>query len=223
MPNVHPTDELLSDYAAGSLSEGVSLAIATHIAMCPQCQAHVQQLEAIGGAMIMSAVETSVGEHVLENVLAQTSSVESKPVSQPVLPGDLKNQDIILPNPLRDYLGAKTLRELDYLNWTTLPGYSEYVASDRSDKTKVRLLRVAAGMTLPQHTHEGLELTLILKGSFSDHNGTCGVGDLSVADPATDHAPSVDRTGECICLAVTDAPLRLTGRFGRMLNPFLDL
>ena len=26
---------------------------------------------------------------------------------------------------------------------------------------------------------------------------------------------------DCLCLAVTDAPLRLTGRFTRMLNPFL--
>ncbi|WP_306250137.1 ChrR family anti-sigma-E factor [Parvularcula sp. IMCC14364] len=223
MPKVHPTEELLNDYAAGTLSEGVSLAIATHIAMCPQCRGHVSELEAIGGSMLFSAVETPVGSQVLENVLAQLEDIQGVSDAKPSLPRDLKNQDIILPNPLRDYLGAKTLRELDHLNWTNLPGYSEYVASDRSDKTKVRLLRVAAGMTLPQHTHEGLELTLILKGSFSDHNGTCGVGDLSVADPATDHAPSVDRTGECICLAVTDAPLRLTGRFGRMLNPFLDL
>ena len=30
-----------------------------------------------------------------------------------------------------------------------------------------------------------------------------------------------DEGQDCLCLAVTDAPLRLTGLFGRLLNPFI--
>jgi anti-sigma factor ChrR (cupin superfamily) len=47
-----------------------------------------------------------------------------------------------------------------------------------------------------------------------------------VALPSHTHA-GIELTlvlqGGCLCLAVTDAPLRLTGRLGRMLNPFLRI
>jgi putative transcriptional regulator len=42
-----------------------------------------------------------------------------------------------------------------------------------------------------------------------------------IADESVDHCPIADEEGDCLCLAVTDAPLRLTGRFGRFLNPFI--
>ena len=34
----HLTDDLLLAYAAGSLNEGWSLAIATHLSLCPDCR-----------------------------------------------------------------------------------------------------------------------------------------------------------------------------------------
>jgi len=77
---------------------------------------------------------------------------------------------------------------------------------------------VKAGAALPQHTHEGAEYTLLLTGGFSDETGHYRRGDVAIADPSIDHRPVADEGEDCICLAVTDAPLRLTGRFGRYLN-----
>jgi putative transcriptional regulator len=37
------------------------------------------------------------------------------------------------------------------------------------------------------------------------------------------HRPVVDSDEECICLAVLDAPLKLTGMIGRLVNPFLRM
>ena len=48
-------------------------------------------------------------------------------------------------------------------------------------------------------------------------------GDVAEADPSVNHQPVADPGEDCICLAVTDAPLRLTGPFGRLLNPFLRI
>jgi putative transcriptional regulator len=66
-------------------------------------------------------------------------------------------------------------------------------------------------------------LTLVLAGGFSDASGHYLKGDVAVADPSVDHRPVADAGADCLCLAVTDAPLRLTGRFGRYLNAFLRL
>ena len=78
-----------------------------------------------------------------------------------------------------------------------------------------------AGRQVPQHTHEGSELTVVLDGAFHDETGHYGRGDLVIADSSLDHRPTADEEQDCLCLAVTDAPLRLTGRFGRFFNPFI--
>ncbi len=88
---------------------------------------------------------------------------------------------------------------------------------------KTRLLRIKAGTALPQHTHEGHEFTLLLAGGFSDASGHYLRGDVAVADASVDHRPVADDGEDCLCLAVTDAPLRLTGPFGRYLNFFARL
>ncbi|HYD98947.1 MAG TPA: ChrR family anti-sigma-E factor, partial [Alphaproteobacteria bacterium] len=88
-------------------------------------------------------------------------------------------------------------------------------------EAKARLLRVHAGTAMPQHTHDGEELTLVLCGAFRDETGRYARGDLAVTDSEIDHQPVAEPGEACICLAVTDAPLRLTGRFMRFLNPFV--
>lgn len=52
--NWHPSDNLLADYAAGALAKGWSLAIAAHLAMCPDCRADTIALDAIGGGALES-------------------------------------------------------------------------------------------------------------------------------------------------------------------------
>ena len=86
-----------------------------------------------------------------------------------------------------------------------------------------RLMRIKSGTAMPTHTHEGCELTLVLAGGFSDENGHFLRGDVAEADPSVTHQPVADPGEDCLCLAVTDAPLRLTGAFGRLLNPFLHI
>jgi putative transcriptional regulator len=48
-------------------------------------------------------------------------------------------------------------------------------------------------------------------------------GDVAVADSSVDHCPVADRGEDCYCFAVNDAPIRLTGRAMRFLNPFIRI
>ena len=64
---------------------------------------------------------------------------------------------------------------------------------------------------VPQHTHEGSELTLVLEGAFRDKTGRYARGDLALADGSIEHRPVAEPGEDCMCLTVTDAPLRLTG------------
>jgi putative transcriptional regulator len=116
-----------------------------------------------------------------------------------------------VPRPLRGYLGST----LDSLAWKSRGSgrNAEVDLLAGHPGIRTRLLRIRGGTAVPRHTHEGNELTLVLAGGFSDASGHYLKG----------HRPVADAGADCLCLAVTDAPLRLTGRFGRYLNAFLRL
>jgi putative transcriptional regulator len=82
----------------------------------------------------------------------------------------------------------------------------------------VRLLAIEPGKRMPRHTHEGQELTLVLQGSFADATGAYAKGDVATADASIDHQPQAGGRELCLCLAVEDAPLRLTGFNGALLG-----
>ena len=74
------------------------------------------------------------------------------------------------------------------------------------------------GRVMPSHTHDGSEVTLVLRGGFSDPTGHYRRGDIAIADSDLDHHPRADEDEDCICFAVIDAPLRLTGTVGRIVQ-----
>ena len=87
----------------------------------------------------------------------------------------------------------------------------------------MRLLRIPAGKPVPEHGHGGRELTLVLSGSFSDSTGRFSRGDLEDADETLEHQPIAGEEEDCICLAVTDAPLRFKSRLLRLVQPVLGI
>ena len=88
---------------------------------------------------------------------------------------------------------------------------------------EVALHRISPGAKIANHDHRGQEITVVLKGSFSDEEGLYMPGDFIVKKSGEKHKPIVSKDSECICLTVSDGPIKLTGFFARFLNPFYDL
>jgi putative transcriptional regulator len=84
-------------------------------------------------------------------------------------------------------------------------------------------MKISAGAAMPAHTHGGAELTLVLAGGFSDTAGHYQRGDVTLADSSTNHRPIADADGECLCFAVVDGGIRLSGAFGRIASLMLRL
>jgi len=119
-----------------------------------------------------------------------------------------------MPLALRSYVG----RHLGALEWRTiLPGLQQCRIA-RDAHAEASFLRCRPGKAIPAHTHAGREAVLVLQGGFHDANGHYGPGDMAVADGTINHRPVADRTGECIIFVVLEAPVRLTGRFGRLVQ-----
>ena len=216
-PTHHPSDERLLDYVSGAASEPVSLVIATHLALCPRCRREAQELENLGGALLEDMPADTLSPECLDRMLARIERPES-PV-EPAKPALAATVDPSIPQPLRGYLD----RPLADLPWRRRGAIAEASLLPGVEKHKTRLLWIRAGAAVPQHTHEGSELTLVLKGSFHDAQGCYVRGDVEEADSDVDHRPIAGDDEDCLCLAVTDAPLKLTSPLGRLINPFVKI
>lgn len=216
-PNHHPSDALLVAYSAGSLCEGLSLAVATHLAHCPLCRSIAAEIDAVGGALLEELPPEAMSRGALESVLDR---IEGQPPCRAPLPriGHTCASGP-RPSPLDRYIGP-----LAEQRWQRIaPGVRRIAVLRRPGRGAVQLLRIAPGTSLPHHGHEGLELTMVLSGSFVDEMGRFGPGDLAEMDGEVRHQPIADTHEDCICLIATDAPLRFTGLVGRLMQPFIGL
>lgn len=226
-----PPQEILLDYASGSLPEPLALFVASHLTLAPESRRQVRDLEAVGGAMLEDLEPEPVSGEALDALMARlddadTGLNESRcgtevPAASDTTAGSPQEMPPSrVPQPLRDYLGRQ---DLESLAWKERGNQvAEYALFSDYPGFKTRLLRMRAGARVPSHTHQGQEFTLVLQGGFSDGIGHYLPGDVSTADGRVTHQPVADEDEDCICLVVTDAPLKLTGPVGRFLNLFVD-
>lgn len=215
----HVSDELLLSYAAGNLAEGWSIAIATHLALCPSCRRRLDFMEHAGGEMLEMACSEVADDLSWDAMKARLSGSTPSAAREPARPAASAG-DIIIPEPLRSYLGG----DLSGLKWKALGRGAYHIRIPTSDReTSVRLLKIPAGKPVPEHSHGGRELTLVLKGSFQDGQSLFKRGDLEEADESMQHQPVATPDEDCICLAVTDAPLKFRSLLVRLVQPMLGI
>ncbi len=200
-------DELLVFCALGKLPKSLDVLVKSHIELKPEAGQFFKALEA-SAANKMSGIETHAQvasrQDRLDTIFA-SRHFQVQPEIQP---------DNVLPVALHDYIG----KSINGIGWRwRMPGLKEYkIASE--DGYEASLLWIKAGRKMPAHTHDGMEVTLVLKGSFGDEHEHYARGDVAVADCDIDHSPKAGLEEDCICLVVTDAPLRLTGKIGHFFH-----
>ena len=191
----HPSETTLLAYAAGTLPEALAIVAATHISGCPVCRHGLGALEAAGGVLLDSLPPAALSADALDRLLARTD--EPAPAPPPLLNAGL-------PPPLdRIPLGR----------WWPIGIGARWRPLQAAGAAWGGLVLVQPGRALPRHGHEGLELTCVLKGAFSDATGLYGPGDLS--EPQQDHdLPPVAEDGEpCLCVIASEG-MRLRGLLG---------
>lgn len=219
----HIGDDLVLAYASGELDEATSLLVATHMALCPQCRQALELAESIGGTLIEEEAEAEIADGELEAIFDRIEHTEDSATPAPVpapAPERARRGSYVLPQPLRDYADG----DVDGLRWRSLGGGVRHLPIDTgASRAKARLLYIPAGSKVPDHGHRGLELTLVLAGSFYDEGAWFRRGDVEEADATVEHQPVAGPEEACICLAVTDAPLRFRSLIPRLAQPFLGI
>lgn len=214
MANHHPSVDFLTEYAAGTLPVAQAACISAHASYCEHCRHTIEQLQAVGAAMMESLDPVTVSERVLDAVLARLD--EPAPLSF----APAESPESTIPGLLQRIINGD-FSQLVWKRVTSALSVSYLRTGDAG--YEFALYRIAAGGTIPEHDHAGSEMTLVLKGGFSDESGHYHAGDFVYRSASDIHSPAAVDGEECICLAVLDAPLRFTGWQYRWMNPFLRL
>ncbi|WP_111565250.1 ChrR family anti-sigma-E factor [Rhizobium sp. AN80A] len=213
----HLDDDMLLQYAAGTLAEGWSVAVATHLALCPECRSKLAVLESVGGYFIDNEIANDA--NVSRDWESLKAEIDAGKIDKVVPIKKRSDSDRTYPEPLRTYIEAA-----GGLRWRTLGrGAAQMIIPTGDETATLRLLKIPAGQPVPEHSHRGIELTLVLDGSFSDEVSTFARGDIEMADDSLMHQPKADAGKDCICLAVTEAPLRFKSRLLRLIQPMLGI
>jgi len=205
----HISQDLLAAYAVGHLPKAFSVVIAAHISLCDECRASYEALQALGGAVMESTGSEKVSDRLLTSVLDRLDDDWDDETAY--------ERSGIYPGPVMETMNGRQPR------WKKLGmGVKQDILLADAEGS-VRLLYIPPGQAVPDHGHNGQELTLVLQGSFSDETGHFGVGDLEIADESLEHTPIAEDGVACICLAATDASLKFNAFFPRLLQPIFRI
>lgn len=203
----HIPDDILDAYAAGSLAHAFAVVVAAHLSLCGACRARHEAVDMLGGALLCGGESAAMRPDARDRIMAALD----------VPPPPAIRGSGVFPAPVMAELGGGPPR------WRMLGGgiRQQILSADRTGS--LRLLYIPPGKAVPEHGHRGLELTLVLQGSFHDAEGTFRRGDVEAAHDEIDHQPVAGPGEACICLAATDAPLRFRGLLPRLLQPLFRI
>jgi putative transcriptional regulator len=212
----HLNDAMLMGYSAGTLPEAFNLMVAAHLSLCDECRARSESFDAVGGEILDHTEVHDVAPLRGSSFEATMALIEGGPVDEPAAP---EMPDAVLPKPLRDYVGG----DIEAIRWKSIGMGVKQAILPTSKSATARLLLIPAGMAMPDHGHHGTEMTMVLKGAFQDEDGYFARGDVEIADSDLHHTPVADIHEDCICLAVTDAPLQFDGLIPKIAQRFLRI
>lgn len=210
----HPKQQLLLEFAKGGLSITLSMAVSAHIEMCECCAQKLKSLEAtIGESELGGDEEIMVDSDfaaMFDAIVEDESVAEMVLVPQATLM--YQHKEVLLP---------RALSAVERSEFSTIGkiGRSRFNTDDGT--LRASLLQIAPGGEIPEHTHTGFEVTLLLDGDFRDESGEYVPGDFILLDGSHNHTP-MTKEG-CLCFTVVSSALYFNKGISKLLNPIGSL
>ncbi|WP_237056986.1 ChrR family anti-sigma-E factor [Microbulbifer sediminum] len=227
----HPDNNLLVEYASGSLPWAMSLAVSAHLQLCPQCRRENEHLNHIGGGLLEGCEPQETTGDALDRLMQRidaepTAGGATGPERAPESPKSRSRNTrddrdpalARLPRVIRKLIGDNRP-----LKWRRVsPSLKTTRLTTGQDRYEVAFQRICRGGKVVEHDHRGREVTLVLYGSFSDADGVYTPGDFLLREPGEVHQPIATQDQECLCLSVVEAPVHVKGPLGWLVNPLLS-
>jgi putative transcriptional regulator len=211
-PTHHPELDELMAYASGVSPEWMSLIIACHLTYCEVCREDVATFDDIGGALLESLPGEGGAIELPQGLELPATSEPRVTLSQDVL-ADVPG----LPRPILPYLeNTPTFRFL-------APGVQHIPLTLSVSDVPARLVRFKPGFEVPDHSHAGLEMIVVLDGEFEDTTTAerYQTGDVSRREGTAIHKTRITSADPCTALMIGTArsePKTFWGRMAQILT-----
>ncbi len=210
------SEDIITEYAAGNLSPAKHTVVACQSEICEEVSSRIMFQEQIAASMIEEVQTKILSPLFMGNVLANLPP-------QDKFSSNNTNIENNSPRTLSHLLGCG----LNEMKWKSLiPGVAVHdMLGNRhtKDGDRLYLLKAKGGMQMPNHGHNGEEWTLILKGSYNVGDKTFVRGDLHIEDEDEIHSPHINEGEDCICLVMTQGPLKMKGWLPRLVQPLIGI
>ena len=215
----HPSETLLTQYCAATLPASLSLAVSIHVDMCPICQAEVEKLEASNAKAVFSdnmnvnndEQSDDIADSGLLELITSDDSIDEVYAVEPVTI-DVNDHNYSLP---------RALTRISHSKFTQVGKLARSRIALDDGHLRSSLLHIDAGGEIPEHTHTGFEVTLLLDGEFTDEEGSYVPGDFIWQDGSHQHTP-LTKDG-CLCFTVVSSALHFNKGLSKLLNPIGNL
>ncbi|KZN61178.1 hypothetical protein N473_22815 [Pseudoalteromonas luteoviolacea CPMOR-1] len=220
MIKYHPSKQLMHKHLAGELPVGLSVAIAAHIELCDKCKCEVESIEAKQAEQFFNSQSVMSDDHddalsteddlLFDAMLSDITSldVDAQVVRHEAKMFDYQDKSVQLPRAIA------ALKLGSFINAGKVSR-----ARFELDEGPMRssLLHIKPGGEIPEHTHTGFELTLLLDGTFEDESGKYVPGDFIMLDGRHNHTPKTEEG--CLCFTLVDNALHFNKGLSKLLNP----
>lgn len=205
----HVPGWLIKAHAEGHLPRPFAVVISAHAALCPPCRDQLDATEIQASDCLERDRGTPLSQRTRDKVMAALDCRRE--------PAPEFAATELFPSAVVEAMGGKAPR------WSSLGGGMRQQILSRDAGGSLRLLYIPPDRGVPEHGHGGLEMTLVLDGSFSDSEGSFHRGDVETAHDDIDHQPIAGPGRACICLVATDSPLRFRDFLPRLLQPIFRI
>ena len=220
MISFHPKYKDLQAFSAGNCEPAMALMVSAHVDMCTQCRHDCIDIQA---GMARELFDQSPQVDSLGNQFTQMmSQITDLPVAK---------IERLKPNPSAIELDGKFFEVPRALqchvrntgNWSRLVGKLWQAPVDLGDIGQANFMYMEKGGRVPEHTHKGTELTLVVDGQYGDGISEYDCGDFTIMNSQHNHLPHSEADDGCLVFTIVDQPLHFTAGIARLLNPFSHL
>lgn len=223
MVSFHPDSRFLTDFTTGSLPLSESLCVSAHLHYCGKCRARVQQLTDVGSHLFKQLTpEAQEDDDGFEALMRRIEQDEAGEPADGAAGAATQGLDPLVGR-MPAVLGKLFQQGLDSLQWVQLGSSLRIAPVDLGDaRRETALYDIRAGGRMPEHEHRGEEITVLLKGSFSDRDGKYSQGDFVVRNAGEAHQPTATQDTDCVCLISLERPVKARSLFYRLLEPLVQ-
>ncbi len=222
MISYHPDSRFLTDFASANLSLSEAICVSAHLEFCGKCRGHVQQLADLGGRLLSRINPGTLQEGSFDSLMKRVDiggDTEELAKSSEAVESAPESSSVGLPRALHRLV----TKGLQHLQWVQM-GKAMRIAPLRidGDPRETSLYDIKAGGQMIEHEHRGEEITVLLKGSFSDAEGSYSRGDFVVRNAGEPHQPTATQDMDCLCLVSLQRPVKPGGWFYRLVEPYVQ-